>query len=102
MNLSWLRTRMDSELKAFLKKHFGAKGILLNEFSFSEKIIQAALTDDCVLITKSWKEIYDCVKPKRIGQVTRITKETTISVEVNLDGEGKFSTQTGLNFFDHM
>jgi imidazoleglycerol-phosphate dehydratase/histidinol-phosphatase len=85
-----------------LAKNLGAKGILYNDFSFSEKLIQQALLEDCVLITQSWKEIYECVKSKRIGQTVRTTKETTISVEVNLDGDGKSSIQTGLGFFDHM
>ncbi len=85
-----------------LAKNLGAKGILFNDFSFNDKLVQKSLTENCVLITKSWKEIYELVKPKRIGQVTRKTKETSITAEVNLDGDGKSSAQTGLSFFDHM
>ncbi|TLX84513.1 MAG: imidazoleglycerol-phosphate dehydratase [Thaumarchaeota archaeon] len=38
----------------------------------------------------------------RIGRVTRKTKETEVSVVVNLDGMGKISVKTGLPFLDHL
>ena len=85
-----------------LAKNLGAKGILFNDFSFSDKLVKEALTENCALITKSWKEIYELVKPKRKGQVTRITKETNVFIELNLDGSGDVFIQTGLGFFDHM
>ena len=38
----------------------------------------------------------------RKSSINRKTKETTISVSVNLDGSGKTSIQTGINFLDHL
>ena len=38
----------------------------------------------------------------RIGRAERVTGETKISVEINLDGTGQADISTGLPFFDHM
>jgi imidazoleglycerol-phosphate dehydratase len=38
----------------------------------------------------------------RTAKVERKTKETQISVEVNLDGTGKYEVSTGIGFLDHM
>ncbi|MBW6416790.1 imidazoleglycerol-phosphate dehydratase HisB [Celeribacter sp. PS-C1] len=38
----------------------------------------------------------------RKASITRVTAETEITVEINLDGTGKYDNQTGVGFFDHM
>ncbi len=38
----------------------------------------------------------------RTASVTRATRETQVSVELNLDGEGGTDVATGVPFFDHM
>jgi imidazoleglycerol-phosphate dehydratase len=39
---------------------------------------------------------------KRQAQIKRVTKETRVSVKLNIDGTGKSSIRTGIPFFDHM
>ena len=39
---------------------------------------------------------------KRKAKINRKTKETSISVAVNLDGKGKYKINTGIGFLDHM
>jgi imidazoleglycerol-phosphate dehydratase len=38
----------------------------------------------------------------RKASIKRNTKETSVSVSVNLDGSGKTSIKTGINFLDHL
>ena len=38
----------------------------------------------------------------RTAMITRKTAETDISVELNLDGTGRYEMSTGVGFFDHM
>lgn len=38
----------------------------------------------------------------RVSEIIRQTKETDISLEINLDGSGNSQIETGIGFFDHM
>ena len=39
---------------------------------------------------------------KRKGKISRKTKETRISVDLNIDGKGKYNIDTGIGFLNHM
>jgi len=39
---------------------------------------------------------------ERKAKVTRETKETSVKVELKIDGNGQFEITTGIRFFDHM
>ena len=41
-------------------------------------------------------------RAKRVADVRRETKETKISLSLNLDGSGKGTVDTGIGFFNHM
>ena len=38
----------------------------------------------------------------RVSRITRTTRETSIELSLNLDGNGKCSVSTGIGFMDHM
>ena len=42
------------------------------------------------------------MKQKRVAKIERITNETKIKLELNLDGFGKTEIKTGIGFLDHM
>lgn len=76
-----------------LAENLGAKAVYLA----NDANERAALT------TMSWDEIFDFLQmPPRQVEVNRVTKETDISIALNLDGTGNCSNNTGLGFFDHM
>jgi len=39
---------------------------------------------------------------KRKAKISRKTKETSISVDLNIDGKGKYKIDTGIGFLNHM
>lgn len=85
-----------------LAKNLGAKAILINDGSLLQMLDDLKLQSVCHRVTTSWKDIYESVLPGRLAIVNRTTKETDISVSVNLQGKGHSHIQTGLGFFDHM
>ena len=83
----------DRKTDVQLAENLGSKSIFI-----SEEINSAA-----TFVTMDWNEIYDFLKSiPRIGKVKRETLETSINIELNLDGKGNSEINTGLPFFDHM
>ena len=76
-----------------LAENLGCQSIFIS----SDKNKKATLT------TTSWNKIYQFLSQQaRQATVIRNTNETKITIDLNLDGNGKSTIQTGLGFFDHM
>ena len=76
-----------------LANNIGCKSIFINKKN----------NPDADLSTTDWNEIYRYLKKRpRIARVERKTNETLIEAEVNLDGAGSCTVNTGIGFFDHM
>jgi imidazoleglycerol-phosphate dehydratase/histidinol-phosphatase len=90
-----------------LAKNLGCKAIWLNnDPNLGAAEINDAvneLAETIILETHSWEKIYEFLKlGLRKVKHERITNETKIKVELNIDGSGKSVIDTGVGFFDHM
>ena len=84
-----------------LAKNLGSKAIFLQKDA--SVLHNTDLEPYCVLATTDWDRIADFLfAGERKASVQRTTKETDISVSINLDGSGLCQISTGLGFFDHM
>ncbi len=87
-----------------LAKNIGCKAIYFNTENHQLTPDQeSALRSSIAFETNSWSAIYSFLK-LGLRKVTheRHTKETKISIDLNMDGKGNASIHTGLGFFDHM
>jgi imidazoleglycerol-phosphate dehydratase/histidinol-phosphatase len=81
-----------------LAKNLGSKSIFIKNYDK-----ETGFENEIDKIVETWEEIYNYLKlPERKIIHTRTTKETDITVAINLDGSGKADIKTGLSFFDHM
>ena len=86
-----------------LARNLGAKGILIGHPEKVTELEQKNLKSHCELITTSWQEIFAHVAGlARKADFRRTTKETDITIALNLSGSGLSDIHTGLGFFDHM
>jgi imidazoleglycerol-phosphate dehydratase/histidinol-phosphatase len=83
----------DRETDIQFAKNLGCKALFINRENHPL----------AVLNTLEWNDIYIYLKSEpRRSIIKRKTKETSIVLELNLDGSGKSTIETGLGFFDHM
>jgi len=90
-----------------LAKNLGARAIWINhedEKGLKELAGKISELKDCIAIESTdWKDIYLFLAAgERKSVVQRDTKETAITIELDLDGTGKGDMNTGVGFFDHM
>jgi imidazoleglycerol-phosphate dehydratase/histidinol-phosphatase len=87
-----------------LAKNMGCKAILVQpEVVGLEMLEQNKLADFCAFVSDDWDQIAAFLfRSERTAVVDRSTSETSIHIELNLDGTGKCNISTGLHFFDHM
>lgn len=79
-----------------LAKNLGTKAIYIRNPVFSANDADARIVD-------SWDEIYEILRRRnRTAIHSRTTNETNVSVEIDLDGQGRSTIKTGLRFLDHM
>ncbi|MGC3979127.1 MAG: bifunctional histidinol-phosphatase/imidazoleglycerol-phosphate dehydratase HisB [Paludibacteraceae bacterium] len=84
-----------------LAKNLGCKAIFISD---DEHVLEEkGLTAYCALQTTDWNGISEFLfAGERKAAVHRKTNETDVFVEIDLDGSGKSTVNTGLKFFDHM
>lgn len=90
-----------------LAKNLNAKGIYINDNTHlgTDEITvdRQALDAYIALESNDWEAIYAFLKADaRRGHIERNTNETKIKIDLNLDGTGQSSIDTGIAFFDHM
>lgn len=83
-----------------LARNLGCRAILLQD---SADGLSDDLKSVCAFASRDWWKVAEFIfAGERHASTHRVTKETDILVDLNLDGTGKCDISTGLGFFDHM
>ncbi len=86
-----------------LAQNLGCKAIYLKALHQLNDEQQEKYKNVIAFETDNWKDIYTFLQlGLRKVNHERITSETNINIELNLDGNGTANIITGLGFFDHM
>jgi len=89
-----------------LAKNLGCKAIYINsgnQLGIEEVTTYGDLNPTIALESTDWSTIYAFLTTgARTAQVVRTTKETDIKIDLDLNGVGKGTINTGISFFDHM
>lgn len=93
-----------------LAYNLGARGIYIGDPEQGLAADRPEIEEVIELISMDWNEIYQFLSIEdqlntqrdRSGHIQRKTRETDISIALNLDGTGKSEIHTGIGFFDHM
>ena len=86
-----------------LAKNIGCRAIYLKALHELSNEQQIFYKETIALEAETWNDIYIFLKlglRKVIHE--RVTNETNVQIELNLDGNGKAEIETGLGFFNHM
>jgi len=89
-----------------LAKNIGCKAIWFADESRADELGED-LKEVCILVSDNWASIASFLLDEshlspRIARLERKTKETEISLKLNLDGGSLGSIHTHIPFFDHM
>lgn len=87
----------DRETDARLALNLGCRGLILKDRD------GGSFSDESIRYVDSWARVVEFVYAgERVAEVCRRTKETDVSVRLDVDGSGRCEVNTGLGFFDHM
>ncbi|MEM9986060.1 MAG: bifunctional histidinol-phosphatase/imidazoleglycerol-phosphate dehydratase HisB [Bacteroidota bacterium] len=91
-----------------LAKNLGAKGIMLGKSTDlqDDDVDWTSLEGTLIGQVTTWEAVVDAIlafhSTDRSSEVIRQTKETNITISLNLDGSGQGERKTGIGFLDHM
>jgi imidazoleglycerol-phosphate dehydratase/histidinol-phosphatase len=87
-----------------MARTLGATGIIIEPNDDKRgKLVAKSFTPEQYHEAHTWEDIYRLLRqaPRHVSH-QRKTRETQISVDLNLDGTGRSEIKTGLGFMDHM